>query len=205
MQHTQSDHIAALVRWYDSATEDVRAEGRSWYTDQREICRELAATHSLTVSQVAAVMAALSPMTRWTENVAGTIRMLRAWEHDQPDTPPRNCTLFYKNACKAWQILHGADAADLFTGSPKVMAFWFNLCGDESEVTVDTWMVRACGEGETFKSGVKPNAYHKIADAIKEAAAMVGETPAQFQTIVWIQIRREQAWFDTTKEGKVAA
>jgi hypothetical protein len=206
MQHTQSDHIAALIGWYDSSTEDVRAEGRSWYTNQREICRELAATHSRTVSNVAAVMAALSPMTRWTENVAGTIRLLRAVDQDESADPPRNCTLFYKNAQKAWLIArYDIEPETAFAGSPKVAAFWRNLTGDESDVTIDTWMLRAVGEDQLARQGIKPKPYREIAQAVKDAAALVGETPAQFQAIVWIQIRREMSRYDTANEGTVAA
>lgn len=204
MQHDHAYHVRRLLDWYDGAPEDIKADGRAWYSEQREIIRELSEQHKLTVETVAAVVAALSPMTRWTENVAGSIRMLRAREMGSSQ-PPRNCTLFYKNACKAWQILDGADPHVLFSGSPKVRAFWRNLMGDESEVTVDTWMIRAVGEGDTFANGLKPKPYREIAQAVQDAAHMVGETAAQFQAIVWLQIRLAESRYETANEGRMAA
>jgi hypothetical protein len=198
--YTHEQHVTFLLSWYNSAPEDVKDEGRRWYDNQRELIRELSRTHSLPVDTVAAVVAALSPMTRWPENIAGAIRMLRAFESGAAE-PPRNCTLFYKNACKAWGILHGENAWELFTHSPKVRSFWRNLVGDEDAVTIDTWMARAVGEDKLAAQGLKPEPYNRIVAAVKDAAQQVAETPAEFQAIVWVQIRRRMAWFDTTKEA----
>jgi hypothetical protein len=199
---THEQHVDSLLFWYGRASEDVKHEGRSWYDAQREMIRELSRAHAIDACTVAAVVAALSPMTRWKENVAGAIRLIRAFEQDRDAAePPRNCTLFVKNATKAWAIMGGADAADLFATSPKVMAFWRNLCGDEDAVTIDTWMLRSVGEDTAARSGAKAPLVRKVAAAVREAALMVAETPADFQAIVWVQIRREQAWFDTTKEA----
>ena len=197
---THDEHVAALAHWYGRADENVKAEGRAWYDASREIVRELAAPHHLPHDMVAASLAALSPMTRWTANVAGTIRLLHAYEHHL-SRAPRNCTLFYKNAAKAWAILHGGNPWDLFDRSPKVFAFWRNLCGDEQAVTVDTWMLRAVGEDVAASGGAKPAMVNRVSAAVRECAWKYGETPASFQAIVWVQIRREMAWFDTTKEG----
>jgi hypothetical protein len=68
---TRTERIDSLLSWYRRAPEDVKSEGRHWYDSQREMIRELATAHNLAVPCVAAVVAALSPMTRWTENVAG--------------------------------------------------------------------------------------------------------------------------------------
>jgi hypothetical protein len=192
--------VSRLLEWYGRAGEDVKAEGRGWYDASREIVRELAARYGLEAETVAAAMAALSPMTRWPENVAGTIRLLRAWDAGD-ESPPRNCTLFYKNAMKAWWILADTSPALVFKNSPKVFAFWRNLCGDEQAVTVDTWMLRAVGEDAAARSGAKPATVRRVSDAVREAALRVAETPAQFQAIVWVGIRRELARIDTTKEA----
>lgn len=200
VQLGHDEYVEALMTWYNRAPEDVKDEGRSWYTNQREVCRELADKYDLPLDKVAAVMAALSPMTRWTENVAGTIRMLRAFRNGE-EVAPRNCTLFYKNAVKAWAILHGGNLFELLEKSPKVFAFWRNLCGDEQCVTIDTWMARAVGEDKRATNGIKSALYNRIAEAVKDAAWSTGETPAQFQATVWVAIRREMAWFDTTREA----
>jgi hypothetical protein len=197
---TRDERIASLLDWYHRASADIHDEGLHWYDNQRELIRELARAHNLGVACVAAVVAALSPMTRWTENVAGAVRLLRAWENGEP-SPPRNATLFYKNAVKAWAILNGDDPARLFATSPKVYAFWCNLIGDETQVTIDRWMLRAMCEHRDAQNGLKPARYHIFADDVREAAASVGETPAEFQAIVWVQIRRELSRYDTEREA----
>jgi hypothetical protein len=197
---THEQHVEDLLNWYNSAPEDVKVEGRGWYDAQRELCRELSKTYGLHLDTVAAVIAALSPMTRWTMNVAGAIRMLRAFQQDREADPPRNCTLFYKNAEKAWAVLRGTSPVGVFGGSPKVYSFWCNLVGDENTVTVDTWMARAVGEDKAACRGIKPAMYYRITEAVRDAARQVGETPAALQAIVWVQIRREQSWYDTSKE-----
>lgn len=194
-------HVASLLHWYGRAGEDVKAEGRSWYDASREMVRELARANNLHHDTVAAVVAALSPMTRWPQNIAGAIRIVHAFKAGETEAPQR-CTLFYKNCVKAWDILNGANPADLFLTSPKVMAFWANLCGDEDAVTIDTWMLRAVGEDTAAKSGASAALVRRVAAAVRDAAWQMGETPASFQAIVWVQIRREMAWFDTTQEGK---
>jgi hypothetical protein len=196
---THDEHVAALEHWYGRADENVKDEGRAWYDASREIVRELASAHGLPHDTVAASLAALSPMTRWTENVAGIIRLLHAYEN-HASRAPRNCTLFYRNAVKAWAILHDGNPWILFDGSPKVFAFWRNLCGDEQAVTVDTWMLRAVGEDNVARSGARPAMVRRVAEAVRECAWKYGETPASFQAIVWVQIRREMSRFDTTKE-----
>lgn len=197
----RESHISSLLSWYSRAPEDVKDEGRGWYDAQRELIRELSRTHGIEIETIAAVVAALSPMTRWTQNVAGTIRLIRAFEKGPYAEPPRNATLFYKNTQKAWTILHGAEPRLAFVNSPKVEAFWRNLMGDENAVTVDTWMLRAMGEGERFVNGLKPKPYRDLADDIREAAHRVSETPAAFQAIVWVQIRREESRCDTSMEA----
>jgi hypothetical protein len=183
--------VSSLLAYYHAASETTKSEGRSWYADQREIVRELAQSYSLSLSVVAAVVSALSPMTKWEQNIAGAVRLIHAWRNDEQI--PDNATLFRSNATKAWAILSGdITPADAFKGGPKTRAFWRNLSGDESHATVDTWMIRAAGvhtEWTSTDGKVTQKEYRAIAHAIIAAASAVGETVAQFQAIVWLQIR----------------
>lgn len=185
----ESDCVQNLLAAYHRATVEQKIAGRSWYADQREVVRMLAERHALDVSVVAAVVSALSPQTNWAQNIAGAARLIQAWA-DGASEPPRNSTLYYKNALKAWAILTGdvrPDAA--FAKAPKTRAFWRNLSGDETAATVDTWMLRAAGVRDQYKNGLTPAAYRPLADAIETAAAIVGEPTAQFQAIVWVVVR----------------
>lgn len=198
---TSDQRVSNLLTWYYAAPEDVKSEGRQWYDAQREMIREVAHSSYLPLPTVAAVVAALSPLTRWTQNVAGAIRLIHAYQRDDATTPPRNATLFYRNAVKAWRILDGEAPEVLLSGSPKVWSFYCNLIGDESAVTIDTWMLRAMEEHKDAKQGLKLNRYLDMAADVREAARQVGETAAAFQAIVWVQIRRELSRYDTAKEA----
>ena len=185
----QSDPVQNLLAAYHAASPDQRAAGRSWYADQREIVRVLASKHDVPVSIVAAVVSALSPQTNWAQNIAGAARLLEAYSRGD-SAPPRNATLYYKNAEKAWRLVSGElSPDDAFAKAPKTRAFWRNLSGDETAATVDTWMLRAAGVREQYKNGLTPAAYRPLADAIAQAAAVVGEPVAQFQAIVWVVVR----------------
>lgn len=199
------DRVAAVqsvLSWYERSTQDQRAEGRAWYADQREIVRLLAQRHGVSAECVAAVVSALSPQTRWSANIAGAARLLAAWSAGET-AAPRNATLYYKNAEKAWRILTGEVSADAaFKNGPKTRAFWRNLSGDETAVTVDVWMARALAlDTSKFASGIKPNVYRECAEAVAEAARIVGEPPAQFQAIVWVTVRGQDIADDAVENA----
>lgn len=179
--------VESLLSWYQGATIEQQHSGRTWYDDQRTIVREIALAEGVSPVTVAAVVAALSPQCPWQRNIAGAIRLIRAFRNGE-DAAPRDCTIYYRNAVKAWRILQGADAAEVFVTSPKVLPFWRNLCGDENAVTIDTWMLRACGVVE-WRKGARPALVNALTEAVEEAALKCAETPADFQAIVWVTIR----------------
>ncbi len=184
---THEQHVEHLMSWYQGASEECRKAGREWYDVQREAIRTISQAYAVKYSTCAAVVAALSPRTQWAQNLAGAARLIRAWKNDQE--MPTNVTLYRKNAVKAWRILNGEHAYDVFATSPKVFAFWSNLMGDETAITVDTWMVKSVGEERGAKSGIKAPLYNRISAAVRDAAFQVGEVPSDFQAIVWCAVR----------------
>lgn len=184
--------ILRLVAYYQTASEEHRAAGRSWYADQREVIRDIATAHKLPVTIVAAVVSSLSPQCPWERNIAGALRTIRAFESGESE-PPRSATVYYSNAIKAWAILHGSISPEsAFQNAPKTRAFWRNLSGDESHATVDIWMARAAGLGNTGTADdgrITARQYREVAQAIKDGAQRTGETVAAFQAIVWVTIR----------------
>lgn len=188
----QDDVVSRLVSHYLRATEDQKFSGRTWYDAQREVIRDLSYTHDIPVTIVAAVVSALSPQTPWARNIAGAVRLIRAYQTGDAE-PPRSVTVYYSNAIKAWSLLSGSISPEsAFASAPKTRAFWRNLCGDESHATVDIWMARACGvsnTGTTSDGRMSQKLYRQLASALRAAAETVGEPVAQFQAIVWIVVR----------------
>ena len=167
-----------LVALYEATSDEVRSAGRTWYADAFETCRRLAGDR-LPVEAVVRAMAALSPRSMWSGNVSITTRMVRARLANGavPSVSTR------ANRTKAWRELGGEPALS----GPKTTAFAAAILGDPEAVVIDAWILRAVG----LNPVAKVTAYRQrwIGDAIREAAAIVGETPRDFQAIVWCAVR----------------
>lgn len=170
-----------LVR-LDGATGDQAVAGLQWYAEARQTVDSMATLGGLTREQVAGIMAALSPQTRWEQNIAGTLRVVAARRARK--RLPTGVTLYPTNARKAWKIATGSSPEAILSGK-KVIPFFKNLCGDESAVTVDTWIWKNSG-----MSGTLTNSRNRaIVRAYRVAAKRRGITPAQAQAIDWVVVR----------------
>lgn len=85
-------------------------------------------------------------------------------------------------------------AGELLQGN-KVKAFYANLRGDLSEVTIDGWMLKLFGWADRHTS-VTPsnNQYRKLARAFRSVAKNNGYEPAEFQAILWVKFRTQNGY-----------
>ena len=173
-----------LLDAYQSATADERSAGIHWYEDARSVIATLADDIGISRFVFAGVVAALSPRIRWNTNLDAATRMCRAAISGE-DMPV--VAGFGHNREIAWSIANGGSA-DLISG-PKTRAFFNNLIGNEYEVTVDVWMLRAAGL-EVANKGNMDN----IADSVRRIARYRRLTPAQVQAIIWT-VKRDR-WND---------
>lgn len=179
---TARDHgTARILEWYAGADDDAQRYGAEWYADARRIARRLAREHGTTERTAAGVIAALSPRQKWSANVraAGVVLEAHRLGLDLPAVGLR------RNVLKAWRIAAGERPLDVL-GGPKVRAFYRNLTGDLSAVTVDVWAARAAGADP---NKLAEPAYRKVADAYRTAAITAGVAPAVLQAVVWCAIR----------------
>ena len=169
-----------LLAIYNDANPEEFATGVAWYSDARSAIAALTKQlPNYSPTTFAGVVAALSPRIRWSTNLDAAMRMCRAAasKKGQPAVAglPRNRNI-------AWRIAKTGDFYHL--KGPKVRAFAANLTGDESQVTIDVWMLAA--------AGVK---YANIGNrrAIERSIRAIAEennlTPAQVQAIIWTTIR----------------
>ena len=175
--------VRRLRKLYGDATPRTKAEGRAWYAEARDIAEALSAASPYTVTQCAYTLAALSPNVPWPENVtAATIAVDNHARGLEPDTwKGAGYTL---NKRKADRILSGD--LDALQG-PKVTVFARSILGDPDAVTVDLWMQRAVGHA--VDRAPTKSEHRRIDAAIRKAAYACGESPRDFQAIVWTQIR----------------
>jgi hypothetical protein len=68
---------------------------------------------------------------------------------------------------------------------PKVRAFFSNLVGDYSAVTIDTWMLKFFH----FDKCITPRRYERLANRIKKQAKQYNISPASMQAICWCWVR----------------
>jgi hypothetical protein len=183
MNTPHTNHILAA---YMRASDDDRAFGIAWYPAARELAESLLPTD---VSTAAGVLAAMSPMTSWPENIKRAILAING-EHVKHTEP---------NAIKVLRILSGEAPLDVLSG-PKTRAFYLNIMGIDSDetVTVDRHAIDvACGQvlSDSERAGaIRGKAgYGKVADMYREAASIIGVTPCALQAIVWVYWRRNVA------------
>ena len=100
---------------------------------------------------------------------------------------------------------HLINVLRTFAGKPlsglKVNAFYRNLAGDLSVVTIDMWIIKAYG----LKKSLTELQYKRLTDKITAEAEQCGLLPAQYQALIWTAARRESgknytsfvaSWYD---------
>lgn len=165
-----------------SATAEQTEQGKGWYSSAREEVADLATLGGLTKHEVAGIIAALSPQTRWEANLDGARRLVSAKRGRK--RLPSGVTLYTTNAKKAWKIASGTQPWAVLSGR-KVVPFYYNLAGDETYVTVDTWIWKGTGLTGTLTDAK----VRSIQRAYEVVARKMQVTPAQAQAIDWVVIR----------------
>jgi hypothetical protein len=161
----------------------------AWYETSGAFCADVGARHGLTRETVAGFVAALSPQNGWDDQVRWTEKQivagLAALDASGVDLAAREIPGpgFRSNKAKAARILAGESPADVLSG-PKVRAFWANLCGDLSPVTVDRHAI-VIAWGENAPASLTAKRYAEAASAYAEAASRLGLAPAEVQALTW--------------------
>lgn len=170
-----TDRLLALYETADSA---VIEAGRIWYPDAEKVIASLSREHQIGRPRIAAVVAVLSPQQRWRKNVEAA-RVILAGE-------PERAACYPVNVSKALDIIGGA-ALEAVIGGDKVTNFWANLIGSRTAVTVDVWAQRAALGRDMDHP--KNSRYQRLVKAYRTAAHRCGETPREFQAIIWNAVR----------------
>lgn len=183
-------HVPLLIEAWHNASADDLATGLGWYESARREaeCIALSATNTnaLTTNDVIGVIAALSPRVSWPLNIAAARTMVDAWDHgeNQPIVPG-----IPSNRDKAWAILtEDARPLDILSG-PKVRAFYCAIKGDPDAVVLDVWAMRAAGISSM--RGMTTKQYERLSNSYRAAAAILGHTPRDVQSAIWVSYRRQ--------------
>ncbi len=200
--------IHRLYRLYELASESEKAQGRIWYECAQADIALLAIKHVTTPGIVAGVVAALSPNSRWAQNLEDADSVLAIGLASYELTDYHDCTVTTYNSNKAkafaiaeldWHTPQG-DPLDILRG-PKVRAFYLNLIGDATALTLDSHAYNAyCGFRATGADlpGMRAQLTRDARKAYERAASVKGETVGSFQAIIWL------TWKARVDAGKVA-
>lgn len=184
-------HTRNITAVFRSADADLIAEGIAWYADARLIADALAAKHAVPVHVAAGVLAALSPLNSWGNNVNIAARMLASG-----GTLDRG--YLGANLAKARRIM--ADGTLDALGGLKVNNFYLSIItGGAEGVTIDrhAWCI-AHNDRTRTNSIPKLSAkrYAEIADKYRRAAVILSReygmplSPAVVQAVTWVVWRR---------------
>lgn len=176
---------ARVLRQYDRTDSIVRGDGRDWYAIGHQFCVDLAAETDgrYSIEQIAGIVAVLSPRNSWNSNMRDARKLVIAALAG--DEWPTNLVALNANRIKAIRILCDEDPFVVVSG-PKVTAFWRNLCGDPSHITIDVWIMRALGFDIEVPT---PRMRRAIDKAVRRSAELRNETPSAMQAIIWIAAR----------------
>lgn len=184
--------VENITAVYHQATNYERTKGSVWYDLANGIAQKLSNESGYTVTQCAAVIAALSPQTSWYQNIQLAHKVLVDGEVFGIHTSDvmRKCDLIMND----WQ--HATDpfvmGAYVFgTKGHKTESFFHNIMGDTGVVTLDRHAIDiALGSDKPERFWITEKRYFAMAEAYMLAALQLGIQPSQLQAITWLAWRR---------------
>lgn len=176
--------VANVVRVWHAASEDDRLAGRLWYSEAHDIARECprGPAHG------AGMLAALSPMTLWDDNVAMYRDLLDGRK-------PRYQSAV--NVAKARACLAGEHWSDVIgPRGRKTRAFAaliedpddaYAVCIDRHAFDIAVGRVTSDAERDLLLGRV--GTYERFARVYRAAARILGVTPSTVQAATWVAWR----------------
>lgn len=155
-----------------------------WYNQAHSVAAMLAVMFNVPVEVVVAVIAILSPMIYWTENLIDAYELLSGNDEHK-------FSAYGHNVSKAYQALHTSDAS--LASSVKVRNFYLSILRPENpdSVTVDIHTLRALTNDylsdrkELYKLFNTSGKQAIIIDVIKSEAVKYNMTGSQLQSLLW--------------------
>ena len=184
-------HTRNITAVFRSADAELIAEGVAWYADARLIADALAARHSLPVHVTAGVLAALSPLNSWGNNVNLAARMLASGG-------TLSSGYLKANLAKARRIIAEGNIDAL--GGLKVNNFYRSIIsGGADGITIDRHAYCLAFNDRSMTQKVpklSATRYAEIAERYRRASVILSKeygmplSPAVVQAVTWVVWRR---------------
>lgn len=177
-----------ILKCYAESTETERADGLSWYPKAQRYAADLAGRYGLATRAVSGIIAALSPMTSWDQNIKDAEAFLRLGKR-------ATVTTYGPNKNKAARIRKGAEpSANL--GRDKTLSFFKCIEGDDADVCIDRHASAiAYGRPLTDKERdtIRGRTYQRLQNAYRKAAQALNLKPSEVQAITWVSWRKKKS------------
>jgi len=191
-----SDLVINILKCYNLSTGQERLDGMRWYRKAKSDCRKLANDKNISLQLAVGVVASASPNLNWNKNVHTASQIIDGHKSNVDHTEIENCMAYKANRLKAYKVLDGVNRhkAILKTlNGPKISAFFDNIMGGDS-VTVDgharniAYSERVQLKSDKANIGVVE--YRTIAQAYRDASAILNIKACDLQAITWVAWRR---------------
>lgn len=180
-EYRATDYTEGLRDTLARATATDWDAGTGWYRTARATAEDMAREYGTDTDTAARVLAVLSPNLRWAQNVQAARAVLAEYRYGTAIVSRGG---YWANYAKASRIARGET--DLLRG-PKVTRFHANIMGDDVEVTVDVWALRAVGCWQDAPDNLAH--YHAVAAAYSIVAREYNVSPPALQAVAWAVIR----------------
>lgn len=184
-------HTRNITSVFRSADAELIAEGIAWYADANRIADALATKYEVPMHVSAGVLAALSPLNSWGNNVNIAARMLASGG-------TLDSGYLKANLAKAREIIASGSLAAL--SGLKVTNFYASIISAGAEgVTIDrhAWCIAHNDRSRTNDiPKLSAKRYAEIADKYRRAAVILSKeynmplSPAVVQAVTWVVWRR---------------
>lgn len=182
--------VINILAAYADADKHERAAGFDWYPQAYKFCENLANEFPISVEQVAAVTAALSPQKDWISNQIWADEIIRSF-FGSMIFRSRGLTNSFRRA----MIALNGDLSDIEreAGTMKVNRFYHSILGHAGYATIDRHAIRvAYGDFESAPPSISDGTYREIERAYIEASKELRKGTRHIQAVTWIVCRRER-------------
>ena len=188
--------VRNITRVFRGASQVEIATGIEWYTQAHRIAVELSTRYDVELDAVCGIIAALSPLNSWGNNVNLANRFLAAGG--------LHSGYLSAGLSKARRILAGEDPEIVLSGA-KILNFYRSIRSAGVEgVCVDRHAYSLAVNDRSVSNNVPkltPGRYEAVVDCYTRAARILSceygmpLTPAQVQSVTW-QLWRRRYWSD---------
>ena len=185
-----------IIATFKLATPNEIAEGKQWFINATRECQNIADKFKIPLHIAVGVLSALSPNNKWSRNIINAHELIEAFIGGN-DMDSIKVSTYHKMKQKAWSILESMPIYDetvTILNGKKIVSFFKNIMGDESEITIDGHARNIYYNDKqgltTPNTNIKKSEYADIQKAYLRASKKLGLKAYELQAICWLVWRR---------------